>query len=77
MKTTRTQRWVLRAVAGVAILGALVWLNYSRLVNLAIPGIHRPASITYPIQHLITRSGSAGHTSAAESSPAWRTRHSC
>lgn len=52
MQTTRTQRWVLRAIGGAAVVGALVWWNYSRLVNLAIPGVHRPASIRFPTQQL-------------------------
>ena len=52
MKTTRTQRWVLRAIAGLIVVGALVWGNYSHLVNLAIPAVHRPAAIHYATQRL-------------------------
>lgn len=52
MKITRTQRWVLRAVGALAILVAVVLWNYSRLVNLAIPAVHRPEAIRFPVQHL-------------------------
>ncbi len=52
MKTTRTQRWLLRGAAALVVAGGLVWWNYSRLVNLAVPAVHRPAAIQYPVERL-------------------------
>ncbi len=50
MKTTKKQRWALRIGALVLILGGIVWLNYSRIINLVIPAQHRPGKISFPVQ---------------------------
>ncbi|MDE3172996.1 MAG: cytochrome c3 family protein [Gemmatimonadota bacterium] len=52
MKTTKKQRWIVRVAAAVAVVVALAWWNYPRLVNLAVPAVHRPAAIHYPVQKL-------------------------
>ncbi len=52
MKTTKKQRWIMRGAAGLVVVAGLVWWNYSRLVNLAVPAVHRPATIHYEVQKL-------------------------
>lgn len=52
MKTTRTQRWILRGVAALVLLVALGWWSYPRLVNLAIPAAHRPERIAFPVDRV-------------------------
>ncbi|HEX9007287.1 MAG TPA: cytochrome c3 family protein [Bacteroidota bacterium] len=50
MKTTRKQRWLIRAAALAVVLLALLWWNYSRIINLVIPAQHRPARISFQVQ---------------------------
>jgi len=50
--TTRRQRWIIRATVGAAGLALLLWWNYARLVNLAVPAAHRPERIVFPIDRM-------------------------
>jgi hypothetical protein len=50
MTTTRKQRWMIRIGIVLVVAVALVWINYSRIINLVIPESHRPGRIVYPVQ---------------------------
>ena len=52
MALSKKKRWLIRIGALVAILGGLVWYNYSNIINLVIPYEHRPETIDYPVQHV-------------------------
>lgn len=51
-KLTRTQRWLIRGGLAVAIVALLGYWNYSRLANLAVPAVHRPGKIVFPVQRV-------------------------
>ena len=52
MTFTRKQRWLLRlGVAAVIVVILAIW-NYSNLINLVIPGSHRPEHINYAVQRV-------------------------
>ncbi len=52
MKTTRAQRWIIRAAAALVVIAGLGWWSYPRLVNLAVPALHRPGAIKYAVQRV-------------------------
>jgi hypothetical protein len=52
MVTTRKQRWLIRGGVVLALIVALGWWNYSRLINLVIPAEHRPERIDYAVQRV-------------------------
>jgi hypothetical protein len=52
MATTKKQRWLIRGGVVLALIVALGWWNYSRIINLVIPAKHRPEWIEYRVQRV-------------------------
>lgn len=50
--STRAGRWVVRITLTAVVVGLVGWVNYSRLVNLAIPAEHRPEHIQFAVEHV-------------------------
>ncbi len=48
----RPLRTIVVATFTLLALGALLWWNYPRLVNLAVPAAHRPGRIAFSVEHV-------------------------
>ncbi len=52
MATSKKQRWLIRIGAAFVVLIAIAWFNYSHLVNMVVPYVHRSESIDFPVQRV-------------------------
>ncbi|MGE3958176.1 MAG: nitrite reductase [Vicinamibacterales bacterium] len=49
---TKTGRWAVRIALTVVVISLVGWLNYSRLINLAVPAAHRSEHIEFDVERV-------------------------
>jgi hypothetical protein len=52
MVMTKRQRWILRGVVALTILGVVAWWAYPHLINAVIPAVHRPERIEFAVERV-------------------------